>query len=328
MAADHSYTLTSMGVDCSSSLIDSLGNIWRGGLSDGKIYKYPVGGPWAENYDYSGTGYGDIQLFFEDSTGNLYFSRAGGNQLMRSVDGGLNWANCKNASNMVANKSSFWQMAEDAGGNVYAGEYSHGDGTELQGYIYKTVDNGANWTTIWNNPDNARHSHMVAVDPVTDRLYVSLGDLAAPSKFAYSDNQGGAWATIASGATLYKYLSVVFGSGYRVLGTDDTTGRMFVTYDDANLNQIYKAANNYDQNQWYWIRQSGDICVAGGQSEGASIDMAVVLLSYDGGYSWQVIDQQVKSGTSWGFWRCSNFSGDTLYYADKIGTDMIKLVVT
>ncbi|GAH57760.1 unnamed protein product, partial [marine sediment metagenome] len=65
--------------------------------------------------------------------------------------------------------AEFWNMAEDSSGNLYVGlHYS-----QTPPLVLKSVDDGANWSSINPDPWGIGDINCVAVNPANDWIYVA-----------------------------------------------------------------------------------------------------------------------------------------------------------
>lgn len=83
------------------------------------------------------------------------------------------------------------------GTNLYYGNYNAS--TPGGAKIYRSVDNGANWTNVLDAP-TARHVHAIYVDPNSAaKAFATLGDSGqAGNGLYYSGDSGATWARISS----------------------------------------------------------------------------------------------------------------------------------
>jgi hypothetical protein len=314
---------TSISFNAASIVITSDGTIWAGHMTDGTIRKsINDGASWTTKYTFS-VGNGPVRCIWIAANGYIFASRDDSDILVRSTDGGENWSTCKTLSG--SGDSVVWHMAQDSGGNIYVGEYSTGDGTETCAYVYKSTDNGANWTTIWNNPDGARHIHFVAVDPYTDRLYLSQGDLAK-GKLAYSDNQGADWTAIGSGSSLWHPTCVAFGDGYRLFGQDNINSPPVLirkTTNDADFTTAYTPPATDDKIFWNGGKVNSDGLIVFASWTQDDNERATIVGTVDGGVTWGLLEIEATGAGNRGFLDVAS-KNQYFYITRSIETDIGK----
>jgi hypothetical protein len=153
---------------------------------------------------------------FVDSRGYIYVSGyncSSADGLYRSIDGGANFTKVL----ALDTQCCIWGMDEDAGGNLYAGEYSLNSAGAMQ--IWKSAD-GETWVQKFSKSDGAgydeHHIHDLRVDPSNGWIYASSGD-GTTDILLRSKDAGETWATIYDGVRL---LALEFKDGYVYIGTD------------------------------------------------------------------------------------------------------------
>ena len=285
------------------------GRLWAGHFTDGTVRVSDDGGvSWTTKYTFA-VGSGMVRCVWVASNGYIYASRDGSDILIRSVDGGETWATCLTLSG--SSDSVVWQMDEDSTGNLYAGEYSTGAGAEQRAYIYKSVNHGADWTTIWANPDGARHIHFVRVDPYTDKIYASQGD-AAKGKLIRSDDGGSSWVTLGSGSSLWHPTSIAFGNGYRLFGQDNIDNLPVCirkTVDDSAFTTVYTPPATDEYVFWNGGHIRADGLIVFGSWTQTDNERATIIVSWDAGATWTVVEEMATGVGNRGYIFLSNFDG-------------------
>jgi len=323
---------TVCSLNAASVRVASNGTVWAGHQTDGTVRKSTDGGvTWTTKYTFAvGTGF--VRGLWIAANGYIFASVDGGDILVRSTDGGENWSTCKTLSG--SSNSGIWHMAQDSGGNIYAGEYSTGDGSEKCAYIYKSTDNGANWSTIWNNPDNVRHIHIVAVDSYTDKLYASQDDSGGSftnSKLIRSDNGGTSWTTLGSGAASWMPTSVAFGSGYRLFGNDGLSGTPATikkTTNDTDFTDSYTAPSTDDEVFWNGGEKNEDGLIVFSSWTQKDNERATIVGTKDDGTTWRVFDFEATGVGNRGYLSVSNISPDGFFYITRsVEANIIRCVL-
>lgn len=299
---------TTISENLAAMCFDGSGNLFAGHWTDGTIrYSTDGGISFTTVYTFA-VGSGAIRCIFIASNGYIYASRENSQILVRSIDSGVTWATCLTLSDA---SSTVWHMDEDSAGYLYAGEYSTGDGSETCAYIYKSVDNAANWTTIWNNPDSTRHIHFVKVDPYTDYIYASQDNAGAHKKIIRSVDGGANWTTLGSGDMRWCPTSVAFGSGYRLFGSDNA-GEVWAqgirkTVDDVNFTDVYVPPTTDRDVFWNGGHVRSDGLIIFGSWTQANNERATIIASIDDGATWTILETMATGVGNRGFQYLSNF---------------------
>lgn len=194
------------------------------------IWKLPEDGQ-AERVLSAGDQVGEISIF-GDSKGVIYFQYDHPARLYRSDDGLKTWRQ------VLADYGSFWNIADDGRGDVYAGTHDWN-----RAVLYHSADDGFTWeqladfqklfpqyaTTYAANDDRflLRHLHGVIYDQHTQQLLVGTGDVA---RFAFMSPDGGkTWQKVwDEGFTS----AIPMSGGFRwLLGPDQLHGHGLAIYD-------------------------------------------------------------------------------------------------
>jgi len=214
-------------------------------------------------------------------------------KVWRSVDDGANWTQVFSTSVGIITVWGWCQSEID--GTIYAGEYT-GYGSTNACYLWKSVDDGENWTRIDLTMYGDRHIHHVMVDPITNRLYVSFGDINL--RTYYSDDDGENWTRIfatydASFVGMTSMLNKRFFSDDR----GDGNNNIWLSEDDDTLVSIFKPAT-FASTCWAEV-----IYVDGGTTlyctfmNGYQIagNAAIIAKSTDSGNTWTIISMFASS---------------------------------
>lgn len=182
----------------------------------------------------------------------------------RSTDGGDNFTQITTFdASYHSGNIAFWSMCEDtSNGDLYVGQYELDTVKPTVCKVFKSTDDGANWTDIsdasWSTND---HIHGVGIDAASGWLYATLGDTT-----------GGIWRSklkdgtdwVAKTSTSVKWIPLVFDGTYvytaddEALGTvarfqdDGTSGTQSLTtlLDDPDTHNVYYLAR--DNNGRFW----------------------------------------------------------------------------
>jgi hypothetical protein len=167
---------------------------------------------------------------------------AGGTELWRSADNGLNWSKVMNTNSGFIRVP--WNFAQAANGTMFIGEYTEiaspaGDSP----YIWKSTNNGVDWIRI-DTFAAYRHIHQVFVDPETQRLYATTGEVKI---CRYSDDEGATWHTILGSVTT-GFVSIISIPGIRYFGSDDVDGAncIWESTNDSTVTRLFKPPEEYD----------------------------------------------------------------------------------
>jgi len=117
--------------------------------------------------------------------------------IWRSTDDGTTWAKVHDYRTGTSPLTpSSW--CEDGNGHVYYGEYTVADNdTEIR--IYRSTDDGATWSVFHAfpglataDPGKVRHVHSCNLDPVSGRVFFSVGDrVGTPKAGIFRTNAAG-----------------------------------------------------------------------------------------------------------------------------------------
>ena len=167
----------------------------------------------------------DVHSVFPATNGYLYV--ANDNEIWRSTDSGANWTKVEDTSGGYVQP---WGWTENSDGDLFFGEYKSA-GNVI--YVWRSTNAGADWTRLDGlNAESDKHTHVVFVDPETDRLYVSIGD--SPKTCFYSDNDGDNWTELFAHSDK-GFTGITSTSSARFFGDDRAAGhnRILKTTDDA-----------------------------------------------------------------------------------------------
>ncbi len=142
----------------------------NGGNSFSTIYTVP-GGYW-------------VTPFMQDpiDANTLY---AGGDQVVKSTDGGTNWAPISPANGQVR-----WiDVSRTDNQIIYYCTASK---------VYKTIDGGTNWTDVSGTVPTTTHLHVHIDVNNPDAVYVSIASTSSNQVY-YTSNGGTTWANISTG---------------------------------------------------------------------------------------------------------------------------------
>jgi photosystem II stability/assembly factor-like uncharacterized protein len=305
------------------------GRLWGGHFTDGTVRVSVDGGlTWTTKYTFT-VGTGNVRCVFVAQNGYIYASRDQSQILVRSVDGGETWATCLTLSSAY---STVWVtgMTEETDGTLYCGEYSGGDSSPFTkcAYIYKSVNHGSSWTTIWNNPDDARHIHIVQVDPFTGKLYASQdSETAGGCKIIRSDDHGANWTVLGSGSALWMPTSVAFGSGFRLFGNEPVSGasKITKTVNDVDFTNAYIPPATDDNAYWMGgCRRSDGLIIFGSWTQ-TDNERATIVISWDDGVTWHIVEEMVTGVGNRGYYFFSGFDAyGNIYFTKSITTNCEK----
>lgn len=221
---------------------------------------------------------------FVDSNDNLFISRNNMGVLVKGVWAGGDTLTCTDvltydcATCPATYCGGFWHMAEDAKGDLYGGEYN-GEMSDTCAVVWKSVDSGDNWTRIrWAQGD--RHIHFVAVDPVSDALYVSVGDGTGHQMILKSDDAGATFTTIWDTGCWGQPISFAFTGSARIFGSDCaySTNCIYRTPDDVNFKAAITFSGTEDNFVWAMTKDPNGNLIAGTTGNGHGNDSNDVRL--------------------------------------------------
>lgn len=114
-------------------------------------------------------------------------------RIFRSIDGGENFELIKTIN---GGSALWWSIASDKAGNLYVGEYGP-HRLDMSKTVWKLAPGDSEWRAVFMAANNKRaHIHRVAVDPLTDALWVSVGDGRKNAAIYRSFDQGEHWEKV------------------------------------------------------------------------------------------------------------------------------------
>ena len=282
-----------------------------GDLLGSKIRKsYDGGATWSSKHDLpaSTSGRGRIVT----ASGAIIFATAhgGGNAggLFRSSDLGETWQAVLTAPSIT---SSFWNMCQLNDGSLYAAEYNWTSNIAQDSTIYKSVDDGMNWSP-WHVETVAagavRHTHWVD-SPDGVNLYAGFGEASTPGTI-----HGGRIYAINSDGSLGSLVAVAANGGTGL--AKSATGKTFILGDihplallafDSTANSVATQINfqtdisdgAYARYQYAWcLGRDGVIYVTGIDDDAGG--PKYLYASADDGASWQVLSFNAPGKTPGG----------------------------
>lgn len=143
-------------------------------------------------------------ILLVDSRGYIYIY--GGNEVLRSTDGGDNWSVVLDLAS-VSGEVQWEGTAEDSSGNIYIGQYQPG----MTAVIRKSTDGGATFPSVWED-ESARHVHGLGIDPYTGYIYAGIDE---PAGLLRSTDDGATWEYIWDD-TAADVNQMYFGDGFRL----------------------------------------------------------------------------------------------------------------
>ena len=201
-------------------------------------------------------------------------------------------------------QGSWWNMAQADAGTLFVGNYA-GTLNEHCAAIYRS-STGAHWTEVYHTPDINRHIHEVGVDPWSDEVYASIGDIPlATARIVHSADNGATWDTVRVGTPLCKPTSLAFTPTRRIWGSDvgeagtaiDSTNVIEWTDDDSAYTQGLRLED--DENNYVWDIATNDVrtLFAGTVGKQASGNDIRMYASWDSGGSWYTVKEFGCEGT-------------------------------
>jgi hypothetical protein len=199
-----------------------------------------------------------------------------------------------------------WAIDQDPSGNMYAGVYQTTAGVKA-GIIYKSTDNGDNWSTVYSNTANAAHVHTIICAPNGD-IYASLGDGISAwyfQKVLKSTNQGTDWTEILA-SQVRQPVGMVSTPTARIFGSDAGDFTIYRSTNDtsASISYILPTIDS----TVFWLRRdpiTGFLYAGSVQGAIAQATLAVYY-STDDGVTWHPF-YAIAGGTAYdGFQSASN----------------------
>ena len=161
-----------------------------------------------------------IMSFASLGEGTVLGGTSIGMKIIRSVDYGQTWSTVT----QIDAGGGKVNCLEYLGNNILiAGIW---DGS-LNGRIYRSVDNGENWTAVGTGGG----SEILSLAYLGDGI-VLAGTNANPAEVLRSTDYGATWGVINTFATHTRIYSLVYlGNGIVIAGTGDTNGHLFRSID-------------------------------------------------------------------------------------------------
>jgi hypothetical protein len=216
------------------------------------------------------------RLLFVSSRGTIFVS-ADKLPLLRSVDGGQSWEK--------SHDWSFWRMTEDEERHIlYAGNYSPQNHPVYMAKIFKSMDEGKTWETIFAD-ERLDHVHSVAWDAKFQNLYLTAGDTSRRGQ-AYSSDYGRSWQWLNSGGK-QGHTDIAISDHYVFWGTDDNLGRVLRAPRTPPRDGQPVLWQPY-HNVWWIVAQNSQIYAGTLTGQGQhKYTGAFLIASPDDGGTWQ-----------------------------------------
>ena len=320
------YTEANITKQIRASWIANDGTLYAGS-NETLLKSLDQGLTWRPLLTFNGSAPVDIARIYVNNLNYLFASpssSAAANELglWRSIDNGQTWTNVL----PLPLNCSISSIAEDSNGNLFAGIYT--TGTIGNASICKSVDGGANWSTVYYD-SGARHVHYVTVDKSNNYVYAAIGDVRVnPSWHAYvirSTDDGGSNSSWGKILDLPQILSIQTVDAKlpngtlipvaRLLATDYDNGQIYRTTDDANFSLVLDTGA---QSYGYWIRTNdlnGNIYASFVGGENPAQWVAGIWMSANNGTTWTVYKTFAISNAYFGSSSASNFLQGTMYYS-------------
>ncbi len=190
-------------------------------------------------------------------------------------------------------------MSEDSLGNLYLGEYTV---SSQQGcaIVYKSEDEGLTWTKILNaseygtNP--SKHTHLVAVDPYTDYIYVSTGEATNGAKLLRSKDYGVSWTLLGEANHRWQPIVAEFSPDHIFFGADSGSTLAINRFDkstdimeDFNVSEEYTLTSMHSS-----LKIDDNTYLFGTQAKNKTYN-AVMLYTENSGDDWYYVYRLNKS---------------------------------
>jgi len=290
--------------------VDSLGGVWAA-RTDGLYYSGNKGGSWVLKDAIASVGLNPSAVFVA-ANGDIYWSPFGTGKLRRKASGSNTWID---SLTFTAAGRGIWGITQDVSGGAYNGYIYVGiytvDGTD-DDHVYRSVDNGANWTSVYSGA--AHHIHNVKADPYTGYVYACTGDVGY-SAIIRSVDGGENWTTLDNNK---RCIAIGFLSGIRLFG-EDLAGKIYKTTDDSSFTEVYDDPDGPgDMGWWASEKYSGRIYFIGLNLTAGDIPK---IISTTDGTHFDVEYSGADTTYGHGYNFISNPGPDGEMYVSTIGTD-------
>jgi len=212
----------------------------------------------------------NVRMVFIDSEDTIFTGNEQNNSLKRLKKDGSAWEVSLNftcrGEDLSGNKvnGTALSMVEDDLGYLYVGEYTEGQGTNINcSYIYRSIDHGDTWSIVYNASEqygSGFHIHSIMYNPNKGCLYAAQGDniygCDSCSRLLRSCDSGNTWITILEGINIF---SMGYQGEYNIFGYDESPSYIIRTNDDTHFenasfpNGLYP---NQSQYKGYWFGYS------------------------------------------------------------------------
>lgn len=251
----------------------------------------------------------NARLNFEDSRGYLFYGTALTNNdatIVRSTDGGETFQTV-----LTCESDSAWYMIERDNGDLYLNEYNSSNTAKFAYNIWKSTDDGANWTKFYTHPPGAdpsteltrtiRHFHMLWRDS-DDQMYLSMAH--GMDCGAYKLNDDG---TLGDNIGDYSTNDGLSKGGGVTGAVEADDGTMFLTPDnypscvykyqpdatsaDEKLLNVHDVRTLYgsDRESFMLGMSKGRYGVLYALGNGTSTHIPFLLISGDDGATWKFV---------------------------------------
>ena len=177
------------------------GYIYATQLNCWNIYRSADGVTWERTADFVQC----VQLIYGTQSGAILVAKPGGGvfRFYRSTVGGSDLSDYNlpppvlTLGHTDSNTASvgFWNYHQARNGTICISEYGSQYGLK-ESRIYRSVDDGASFTQVYDEPDDIFHSHRIMKHEATGRWVNVYGDGPLRNKVVKSDDDGATWSTL------------------------------------------------------------------------------------------------------------------------------------
>lgn len=249
------------------------------------------------------------RCLYSTDNGYVYLSpyTTSSTSLLNSTDMGL-WVSDDGTNftrNLnLSNNATIWGITENSLGHIYVGTYTI---TGKYAEIFKSVDNGTSFSSVYANNTTFNHVHDVAVDILTDDIYAALGDIGSGGILKSTDN-GTTWIPILT--SLPQMTSILTTPTSRLFGTDSSgLGRIYRSTDDTTATIVLD--DEFYQNCFLLIRNNNTGNIYAGFKLDPTATMPLkcrLYVSEDDGLTWVVVKELNYLNAGDGFEFSSEFN--------------------